>query len=1235
MADNEVDVINKNHSFLDEVEVSNIPPNAPLDMTDLAKIFVELTPKSQPPATYSERDVYLDDGTNTSKGAMGFRYYNGTDWIDIGGGAGDYTDDDVNDLLTAGNNITLTYDDAANTLTIDSEGKTEEEIEDIVNGLLTTGNGVTTLTYDDNANTLTVEVLESSISLANLGSHSHSDLTNISEGDHRTDEAIQDLVDTLLTGGSNVTLTYDDASNELTISATDTDTQTDVSDDTTTVVSNVDDINFGSLISVTDDGDGSVTVEGTDTTRSDEEIQDVVDTLLTAGNAISLTYDDAGNTLTVAVDESAIQVDDEDVSISEIGTATYNDVEGWLNTTQSAGTISGFSISDGGSGTIDISSGKGFIKETDDSTDGAILSFDYSGTTGLSLTDLSVNYIYIDYNSGNPQAVATTNEGDINHNTQIEIGLVYRNGTNLSIRTGGIQISNHPYRTHDRLLSVDESARASGLILGETGTRNVTVSSGVVYSGLKKISHDAIDTSSTDTFDVFNSSDSDAPDATGQTQYDNTQYWDGSSLSALGNNRYGTRFFYLSDGGELFMQYGTSNASSVGGANDESVPTPPSFLTEFAIYLGRIVIQEGGSTAENITSSFDLAEAGQVVTSHDNLANISANDHIDNLTDIPTKNHNDLDNISAGDHRTEEQIEDIVNGLLVGGTNVTLSYDDAANTLTIDASGSTDTRTDVSANGSLVVSDVTDINFGSLLSATDDGDGSVTIEGTDTTRTDEEIQDVVDSLLTAGSDITLNYDDASNSLSIAVGSSVLRNVSEDSSPSLGGDLDLSRHNLNNGREANIEELKFDKSRRQHNGTTMPTTYNAPILSLHSGANNPVLTGSDMTDLTSDRGIADPCIVYDQGTYHMFAEAITTETYPSIIHATSPDALNWTYDQAVISPTHHIAYPNVFKHDGTWYMTPDHSYNDTDDGFNIYKATTWPTDWTHVEQAINVTNGLGDPTPILWDGTWYLFITDRDATEKLLWYSDSLVGGSWTEHSASPIQTDTNTYRNAGRPLVYEDYIDFFSQDDNAGSILCHRITELTKTSFSWTEVATSPIMTPSGRWDWMDIDVHHISPMLSTFGQQGLALIDGQNSSSEFSVGVVTLGQSSRLPKQLQNLDMYNKSVTHIEGATFQNVHSNGTISSNYTIDWTDSNKHDITLGADITISFTDPNGAANLLLKINQDGTGGRSVTWPSNVYWAGGSAPTLSTSAGATDIVSLVHDGTDYWATLSKGFA
>lgn len=47
-----------------------------------------ITPKSTEPISPTENDIYLDDGTNTASGEVGFRRYTGAAWEDIGGGTG-------------------------------------------------------------------------------------------------------------------------------------------------------------------------------------------------------------------------------------------------------------------------------------------------------------------------------------------------------------------------------------------------------------------------------------------------------------------------------------------------------------------------------------------------------------------------------------------------------------------------------------------------------------------------------------------------------------------------------------------------------------------------------------------------------------------------------------------------------------------------------------------------------------------------------------------------------------------------------------------------------------------------------------------------------------------------------------------------------------------------------------------------------------------------------------------
>ena len=103
-------------------------------------------------------------------------------------------------------------------------------------------------------------------------------------------------------------------------------------------------------------------------------------------------------------------------------------------------------------------------------------------------------------------------------------------------------------------------------------------------------------------------------------------------------------------------------------------------------------------------------------------------------------------------------------------------------------------------------------------------------------------------------------------------------------------------------------------------------------------------------------------------------------------------------------------------------------------------------------------------------------------------------------------------------------------------------------------------------------------------------------------------------------------------GFTMQTATGDGTT----TIDWKLGNKFKFTFGAfNETFTFTAPTNPCAVQLILVQDGVGSRTATWPATVKWPGGTAPTLSTAAGAIDIISLVWDGAAYYGSSSLGFS
>ena len=119
-----------------------------------------------------------------------------------------------------------------------------------------------------------------------------------------TNERAQDAIGSILGTG----LTYNDVSNTITVDSTNIQLR----------VANVSDTEIGYLDGVTSAIQTQLDSK-LSTANLDEAAQDAINTALTAGTGITKTYDDVANTLTVAVDTTAIQARVTGVTDTEIG----------------------------------------------------------------------------------------------------------------------------------------------------------------------------------------------------------------------------------------------------------------------------------------------------------------------------------------------------------------------------------------------------------------------------------------------------------------------------------------------------------------------------------------------------------------------------------------------------------------------------------------------------------------------------------------------------------------------------------------------------------------------------------------------------------------------------------------------------------------------------------------------------------------------------------------------------
>lgn len=98
-----------------------------------------------------------------------------------------------------------------------------------------------------------------------------------------------------------------------------------------------------------------------------------------------------------------------------------------------------------------------------------------------------------------------------------------------------------------------------------------------------------------------------------------------------------------------------------------------------------------------------------------------------------------------------------------------------------------------------------------------------------------------------------------------------------------------------------------------------------------------------------------------------------------------------------------------------------------------------------------------------------------------------------------------------------------------------------------------------------------------------------------------------------------------------EDVTITGASGSAHTIEDPTANIQDITLTDDCTLTFPAVFDGKSFTIRLRQDGTGGRTVTWDADVEWPGGVAPTLSTDPDAVDILAFHSDGAVWFGSYA----
>jgi hypothetical protein len=314
----------------------------------------------------------------------------------------------------------------------------------------------------------------------------------------------------------------------------------------------------------------------------------------------------------------------EQLTVQKTASTTLSTVEDFF-TLYSVGKLKGGEITDIGGGNVAVNSGSCTIATGPLEIDKLVFS-DFAASSTIAIPTNTTRWIGVEYNAGVPRVVVYTDETSYNFQDTFPLGIVSNENGVLDIINNPRKISDAPGMLIQRFhqtLPISRDERRGGLIIGESGTRNVTLSAGRLWDRSNEFIISATSTAWFQTY--WRDGGTGFSEQINQTQWPNTAYDDGDGvLGTVASNRYANLWWYLELNGQISMVYGRNVYTSVGAAVAGSPPnTIPTRLSEGARLIARTTFQGSGATWSDNTSFWTTTVLGTAVTNHANLVNLN------------------------------------------------------------------------------------------------------------------------------------------------------------------------------------------------------------------------------------------------------------------------------------------------------------------------------------------------------------------------------------------------------------------------------------------------------------------------------------------------------------------------------------------------------------------------------------------------------------------------------------